>query len=192
MGLPAAVLSPTSGLSQGLASLPPHAIAGFPLLQDAGRVVGRYFKCQLQSAFETVEYDRQPARLASLMVSGPQEQPIPAERLFALAAGEDALLRLDRLCRLMHALNHFCIDQRKEWLILPVHQRLFDYVREGHGRAFASLLGHFGLSPERVVLALPLVAFESPQSARMLASFRSHGFRIGRRVQADGRVIAIR
>lgn len=142
-------------LAQGIASLPAQWVAGFPLSLDEHGVVGRFFKCELRSVFVPTPVGALAMPRAELAITGPDGEPFPAERLFQLPSGEDGLLKLDRLCRLIHALNHFIVAEQELPLILPIHPRLFDYVRHGHGRTFARLLAHFDLSPARIVLEVP-------------------------------------
>lgn len=138
-----------------LASLPSQWVDGFPLGLDESGVVGRFFKCELRSDFVPVAVGHATLKRGVLLVRGPDGEPFPAERLFDLASGADGLLKLDRLCRLIHALNHFVVAGRHEPLVLPIHPRLFDYVKNAHGRSFARLLHHFNLAPVRVVLEVP-------------------------------------
>jgi len=142
-------------LSERMASLPAQWVAGFPLgLDDAG-VLGRFFKCELRSHYRPVEVGGARLARAELDVLGPDGEPFPADKLFSLASGADGLLKLDRLCRLIHALNHFVVQGQRTPLVLPIHVRLFDYVKTAHGSTFARMLHHFDLQPASVVLELP-------------------------------------
>lgn len=138
-----------------LASLPSQSVDGFPLGLDDSGVVGRFFKCELRSEFVPLAVGNAALQRGVLVVRGPDGEPFPAARLFDLASGADGLLKLDRLCRLIHALNHFVVAGRQAPLVLPIHPRLFDYVKSAHGRSFARLLQHFDLAPASVVLEIP-------------------------------------
>ncbi|QNM97342.1 hypothetical protein [Chitinimonas koreensis] len=138
-----------------LATLPQQWVAGLPLAVDEAGVVGRFFKCELRSRFVAADIGGATLTRAELEVQGPGGEPFPPAKLFTLAAGADGLLKLDRLCRLIHALNHFVVAGRSEPLLLSIHPRLFDYVKTAHGRTFARLLAHFELAPAQVVLELP-------------------------------------
>lgn len=142
-------------LAERIASLPPQWVAGFPISLDDAGVVGRFFKCELRSRYQPVQIGALGIPRAELDATGPDSEPFPAARLFQLASGEDGLLKLDRLCRLIHTLNHFVVAEAQLPLVLPIHPRLFDYVRSGHGRTFSRLLAHFELSPARIVLEVP-------------------------------------
>ncbi|MEH6460484.1 hypothetical protein [Chitinimonas sp. JJ19] len=138
-----------------IGSLPTQWVAGYPLVLDEGGVVGRFFKCELRSHFSRIEVGGAHLARADLQVRGPDGEPFPAGKLFTLAAGEDGLLKLDRLCRLIHALNHFKVAGRRDPLVIAIHPRLFDYVKTAHGRTFARMLSHFDLTPAGIVLELP-------------------------------------
>jgi EAL domain-containing protein (putative c-di-GMP-specific phosphodiesterase class I) len=142
-------------LASRLATLPSQWVAGFPLTVDESGVVAHFFKCELRSTFRPFELGTATIVRAELAVRGPDGEAFPPEKLFSLAAGADGLLKLDRLCRLAHALNHFVVASRREPLLLNIHPRLFDYVKTAHGRTFARMLSHFDLSPGLVVLEVP-------------------------------------
>lgn len=163
-------------LLEQLRTLPPDLIAGFPIALEGTQLVGRYFKCTLRSEFHASFHETSPATQAQLAITGPDGTTLPEDKLFALATGEEGILRLDRLVRLLHALNHFIVRRRPEPLIMSVHELLFTYVKEGHGRPFAALLHHFGLDPKRVVLVLPDCLLETPEWPHILAAYKTQGF----------------
>lgn len=165
-------------LLEQLRTLPPDLIAGFPIALENTQLVGRFFKCALRSEFRSTYYETSPAIQASLVVTGPDGLPLHEDKLFALPTGEEGVLRLDRLVRLLHALNHFIVLRRPEALIMSVHSLLFSYVKEGHGRPFAALLRHFGLDPKRVILMLPDCLLETPEWTSIVAAYRTQGFRV--------------
>ena len=142
-------------LGERIASLPAQWVAGFPLGLDESGVLGRFFKCELRSRYVPVEVGGAKLARGELCALGPDGEPFPAEKLFSLASGSDGLLKLDRLCRLIHALNHFVVARQREPLVLPIHPRLFDYVKTAHGSTFSRMLRHFELLPASVVLELP-------------------------------------
>ncbi|WP_269531159.1 hypothetical protein [Chitinimonas sp. BJYL2] len=142
-------------LATRLATLPASWVAGFPLGLDATGVHGRYFKCELRSRYERHGVGSASLPLARLHARRGDGIEVPPEQLFRLASGADGLLKLDRLCRLIHTLNHCVVAAQTEPLLLPVHSRLFDYVQAAHGRTFARMLAHFDIAPDRVVLLVP-------------------------------------
>lgn len=160
-------------LSRRLADMPAQWVAGLPLGLDAQGVYGRFFKCEMRSRFVQRQVGRATLTCAELDAVGPDGEPFPPAKLFTLAAGADGLLKLDRLCRLIHALNHFIVQGMPAPLVLSIHPRLFNYVKTGHGRTFARMLAHFGLSPGGIVLALPA---NLPQP--ILDSYLGEGFAV--------------
>ncbi|MBV8464459.1 MAG: hypothetical protein JO218_00820 [Burkholderiales bacterium] len=160
-------------LRDRLASLPPQWVAGLPLGLDENGVYGRYFKCELRSVFTAQHLGTAELVHAELQATGPDGEPFPAHRLFSLAAGADGLLKLDRLCRLIHTLNHFVVHGRPAPLVLSVHPRLFEYVKAAHGRTFSRMLTHFELQSAGIVLSLPR---ELPQS--VLDNYLAAGFTV--------------
>ncbi|MFC4160895.1 hypothetical protein [Chitinimonas lacunae] len=165
-------------LTSRLSSLPREAVAGFPLACVEGGVAGRFFKCELRARFEPVRLGTETLTLGAIVARGPGGITFPTERLFRLASGEDGLLRLDRLCRLIQALDHFVVLGRQDTLALDIHPRLFDYVKSGHGQAFTRLLRHFELEPEQFLLILPDQVWSESQESPVLVNYRSLGFRI--------------
>ncbi|MBV8660197.1 MAG: hypothetical protein JO142_20455 [Burkholderiales bacterium] len=146
--------APTT-LTARLATMPALWGAGYPLGLDERGVVGRFFKCELSSHFQPFQLGAASVVRAGLTVRGPDGEPFPVEKLFSLASGADGLLKLDRLCRLIHALNHFEVAGQTTPLLMPIHPRLFDYVKVAHGRTFARMLAHFDLTPAKIILEVP-------------------------------------
>ena len=145
----------STALTARLASMPAQWGAGYPLGLDERGVVGRFFKCELSSQFFPFKLGAASVVRAGLMVRGPDGEPFPVDKLFSLASGADGLLKLDRLCRLIHALNHFVVQAQTVPLLMPIHPRLFDYVKVAHGRTFARMLAHFDLTPASIILEVP-------------------------------------
>ncbi|WP_374349377.1 hypothetical protein [Chitinimonas sp.] len=144
-----------SRLVSRLSELPAQWVAGLPLGLDEQGVYGRYFKCELRSQFQQRDVGGALLTHAALRAIGPEGEALDGSKLFSLAAGADGLLKLDRLCRLIHTLNHFVLAGQPAPLVLPIHPRLFEYVKGAHGRTFARMLAHFELSPTSIVLAVP-------------------------------------
>jgi len=165
-------------LLEQLRTLPPDLIAGFPITLEGSQLVGRFFKCALYTEFRSNFYETTPATQAQLAVYGPDGLPLHEDKLYALPTGEEGVLRLDRLVRLLHALNHFIVRRRAETLIMNVHMLLLTYVKEGHGQPFAALLRHFGLEPQRVVLILPDCLLDMAEWPRILDAYKTQGFRV--------------
>jgi len=76
-------------------------------------------------------------------------------KLLDHAASDDESIELDRLCRMLHAINFFrqAGDSAAD-LYLNVHDRLLSAVSSNHGHAFRRILDALELPLERVVLQL--------------------------------------
>lgn len=165
-------------------------LARDPLRDDlrvtqGGRVVGRFLRCEIDSAFQPV------ARLVGDTVTGAQAlarvhgeggAPLSPWNLFAQAASGDDLVLLDRRCRIVHTLNFF--RERTDAvgvldLLLNVHPRLLSTVSTDHGRAFRRVLDSLQVDSHQVVIVLPPVTTETLDlQCQVAASYRLNGFRV--------------
>lgn len=155
-------------------------------LVDARHVVGRFLRCEIDSAFQPIarlgdeggepEFTASQA-LARVHAEGGGE--LSPWSLFALAASDDDLVLLDRRCRVVHTLNFFASETSDRRLLLNVHERLLSAVAVDHGRAFRRVLDGLGIASDRVVITLPrLVESEINRQCNALASYRINGFRV--------------
>lgn len=147
-----------------------------------GRAVGRFFNCTMSSAFQPV---RQADSGAVLAYEGLARSVAAADtglslwKLLDHAASDDESIELDRLCRMLHAINFFRqTDDGAPDLYLNVHDRLLSAVSSNHGYAFRRILEALELPLARVVLQLPAA---SPQQGWLLNyvadNYRRNGFR---------------
>lgn len=156
--------------------------AGAWLDQD-GQALGRFFNATLTSAFqpirvlhtqEIVAYEGY-ARSYSRSGAG-----LSLWQLLDHAASDDDSIALDRLCRMLHAINFFRQRQaRDSELYLSVHARLLTGLSANHGSAFRHILDALGLPHEKIVLQLPSVS-ESQNWLLAYATdnYRRNGFRL--------------
>ena len=70
-----------------------------------------------------------------------------------MAADDASLVSLDRLSRLVHAINYFAADGDRK-LVLNVHNRLLAAVADDHGAAFRRALQSLGLPLDRFVIQM--------------------------------------
>lgn len=165
-----------------------QAATDYPLQRaEDGWVVGHFFNCRLSSAFQPVfdVAERQVIGHGAYVRSDPAgsdgvpEGSLSPWGLFALAAEDPLLVRLDRLCRTLHALNYFSRALGHQDLHVSVQARLLESVKDGHGRAFEKVLDLNGVETSRVVIEIPL---EVNQDRRLLkhviVNYRSRGYRI--------------
>lgn len=171
-------------LAQYLAHLYGNTQAGTRIWADhAGRAQGRYFNSTLTSAF-------QPLRVLQVgEIIGYEgfarsysdtDQGLCLWKLLDHAANDDESVELDRLCRMLHAINFFRQQESAgSDLYLSVHARLLAAVEGNHGAAFRRVLMSLGLPQERIVLQLPVVTEHRGWLVNHVAdNYRYNGFRI--------------
>jgi len=165
-----------------------QAATDYPLQRaEDGWVVGHFFNCQLSSVYQPVfdVAERQVVghgafvRSEPISSDGGRAEALSPWGIFALAADDPLLVRLDRLCRTLHSLNYFSRAQGHQDLHVSVQPRLLESVKDGHGRAFEKVLDLIGVETSRVVIEIPL---EVNQDRRLLkhviVNYRSRGYRI--------------
>jgi len=175
---------PFSTLHTYLAQLSdPDRPASSVWLDPNGQAQGRFFNCTITSAFQPIRAYGSTAiaayeglaRSASATDAG-----LSLWKLLDHAASDDESIELDRLCRMLHAINFFRQNGAGiADLHLNVHDRLLSAVSSNHGHAFQHILDALGLPIKRIVLQLPAA---SPQQGWLLNyvadNYRRNGFRL--------------
>jgi EAL domain-containing protein (putative c-di-GMP-specific phosphodiesterase class I) len=156
--------------------------ADMPLsIGDNGAVVAQFYRSRITSAFQPLVSARDATvagHHALLRVASGGESVAPWS-LFAQALDDDALVRLDRLCRTVHALNYFSRRGPQGRLFLNIESRLLTGVKADHGAYFEAILALIGIAPERVVIVMPPGAIEEPVAfVRAAISYRIRGYRV--------------
>lgn len=185
-------------LSDYVARLPAAEAAALsgPLLRVApGRVAGQFLAARLSSVFQPVHgRDGQGIGHAAYVRCagaglGDGEGELSPWKLFAGAADDDELVRLDRLVRTVHAINYFGAAADGQLLFLLVDPRLLPAVGAGHGSTFERVLASFGVATSRVAIVLPDGGEAHPGLvARVARNYRSRGYRVALRVR-EGQVL---
>ncbi|MDF3833012.1 EAL domain-containing protein [Cupriavidus basilensis] len=173
----------------GLAALT-HYLEGLPrrpendrqLWRDErGQVQGQFYNCSLTSAFEpliTLSSRDVVAHEGTLRTYAGDGVGLAAWKLFAMAADDASLVSLDRLSRLVHAINYFAADGDRK-LVLNVHNRLLAAVADDHGSAFRRALQSLGLPLERFVIQVPASANDDlPLLLHVVGNYRRNGFAV--------------
>ena len=170
-------------LENYLERLAGNAQAGARIWLDCdGRVQGRYFNCTLTSAFQPVRIVDSSAVIGfeAFVRSYSESDPgLSLWRLLDHAASDEESIELDRLCRMLHAINFFRqAEAAHAELYLSVHDRLLAAVESNHGMAFRRILDGLDLPVERIVLQLPVL---TPSQGWLLPqvadNYRRNGFR---------------
>jgi EAL domain-containing protein (putative c-di-GMP-specific phosphodiesterase class I) len=151
-------------------------------LDPDGRAQGRFFNCTMTSAFLPVRELGQGGAVAyeglARSVSA-ADQGLSLWKLLDHAASDDESIELDRLCRMLHAINFFRQeDNGSADLYLNVHDRLLSAVSSNHGYAFQRILDALDLPIGRIVLLLPPVTAQQGWLLNYVAdNYRRNGFR---------------
>ena len=152
-------------------------------LDEQGRARGRYFNASLSSVFQPVRDGggQVYAYEAYARSFDSSDQGLHVWRLLEYVANDEESVELDRLCRLLHAINFYRQpESRYADLYLIVHSRLLAAVEGNHGAAFRRILETLELPHEQIVLQMPLI---SPSQRWVLnhvvENYRRNGFRIG-------------
>ena len=155
----------------------------FPLsIDDNGAVVAQFYRSRVTSAFQPITRSRGGELIghhALLRVASPNGESIAPWGLFAQAGGDEALVKLDRLCRTVHALNHLASASGEGLLFLNVDRRLLTGVAADHGAWFEAVLALIGVPTSRIVIVMPPEAVENPVVfVRAAISYRIRGYRV--------------
>jgi EAL domain-containing protein (putative c-di-GMP-specific phosphodiesterase class I) len=156
-----------------------------------GRAQGQFFDLALTSAFQPiyavgpaagVAAGRAPVGYEGLVRGvAPGEAGLSVWRTLDQAASDDESIELDRLCRMLHAINYFRqpVALQGADLYLSVHDRLLAAVSSNHGYAFLRILHALALPVDQIVLQLPAIGAASRWLANYVAdNYRRNGFRL--------------
>jgi EAL domain-containing protein (putative c-di-GMP-specific phosphodiesterase class I) len=152
-----------------------------------GRAQGQFFDLALTSAFQPI-YALGPAAGSDPvgfegLVRGvaPGAAGLSVWRTLDRQASDDESIELDRLCRMLHAINYFRqpVALQGAGLYLSVHDRLLAAVSSNYGYAFLRILHALALPVDQIVLQLPAIGAASRWLANYVAdNYRRNGFRL--------------
>jgi EAL domain-containing protein (putative c-di-GMP-specific phosphodiesterase class I) len=153
-------------------------------VDDEGRAVGRYINATLTSVFHPIRSgndQRIVAYEAHARSYSPNDTGLNIWRLLESAANDSESVELDRLCRLLHAINFFRQAPPESFdLLVSVHSRLLTAIEDNHGKAFRHVLDLLELPHERVILQLPQTSPTQRWVLQHVAdNYRRNGFRFG-------------
>lgn len=175
---------PFPALEQYLARLYGTTNADTRVWVDAeGRAQGRYFNSTLTSAFQPIRVLNTGGVIGYEGFArsySESDQGLCLWRLLDHAANDDESVELDRLCRMLHAINFFRQPEAADAdLYLNVHARLLAAVDGNHGTAFSRVLKLLDLPQQRIVLQLPVIVEHQSWLVNYVAdNYRRNGFRI--------------
>jgi EAL domain-containing protein (putative c-di-GMP-specific phosphodiesterase class I) len=174
----------------------PSTEPGSVWLNDEGQAEGRFFNCVLTSAFQPIRIIGAPgvAGFEGLARGvSPADAGLSVWRLLDHSAGDDESIALDRLCRMLHAINYFRQPEAAGAdLYLSVHDRLLSAVSSNHGYAFQRILAALGLPREQIVLQLPAVSASRHWLLNYVAdNYRRNGFRLALNVGTTAEAVEV-
>lgn len=156
---------------------------GLALSAGADGVSGHFARLRLHSHFQPLldAVTLQPlAHEALLRPLDPHSGAyLPPSAAFACARTPQEAVYLDRLCRVVHALNFIRQQPGRQLLFLNVSGRHLAAVAQEHGAAFERLLALCGLQPQQVVLEILEASVDQLELLQTaLQAYRKRGFRI--------------
>lgn len=145
--------------------------------------LGRYRGMQLSSVFQPLFAARSLtacAHEALLRVHDERGQSLSPAAAFAVPETAGEVIRFDRLCRIVHALNFVRQAGPAAELFLNVSGRHLLSLGGGtHGETFEHLLGMCGLTPERIILeVLEARVDDIGHLNEAVEAYRKRGYRV--------------
>jgi EAL domain-containing protein (putative c-di-GMP-specific phosphodiesterase class I) len=187
---------PYQTLNTYLASLAePNRPASSVWLDRNGQALGRFFNCTITSAFQPIR-ENGSARVVAYeglaRSASADDAGLSLWKLLHHAASDDESIELDRLCRMLHAINFFRQEEAGAAdLFLNVHDRLLSAVSSNHGYAFQRILDALGLPMARIVLQLPATSAQQGWLLNYVAdNYRRNGFRLALNAATPAQALA--
>lgn len=150
---------------------------------DNGWVSGYFYQCEITSVFQpifAIAPGKTIGHAAHIRSKANDDVALWPWQVFSLAAKDEQLVDLDRLCRAIHALNyHFNHTSKTDRLFVDVHPRLLESVKDDHGRAFENFLGLIGMKTSQVVIEIPAIVNRNWKLLQhVITNYRSRGYQI--------------
>jgi EAL domain-containing protein (putative c-di-GMP-specific phosphodiesterase class I) len=148
----------------------------------SGQAYGRFYDWNLHSVFQPVRSlsSGQVIGYEAFARSYGHDMGLSVWKLLDGAASDDESVELDRLCRMLHAINFFRQSSHSSAsLFLSVHERLLTAVDGNHGMVFRRVLDSLDLPAQRIVIQLPAVRPTLfPILSHVAHGYRRNGFRV--------------
>lgn len=144
-------------------------------------LVSTFVGIRLKSAFQPV-VERTSGKVlgyeALLRPSLGDVQSVTPEFAFSFADQSGKLVKLDRVCRVLHMLNYLTLPEEKGLLFLNVHPKLLISVN-AHGRVFERVLHAHSVPTFRVVIEVLENAVEIDKHlADAIGNYKDRGYQI--------------
>ncbi|GKS69585.1 EAL domain, c-di-GMP-specific phosphodiesterase class I (or its enzymatically inactive variant) [Nitrosomonas sp. PY1] len=147
-------------------------------------ISGFFYHCELTSVFQpifSVDQNKTIGHAAYIRSKSDEDVALwPWQVFFSLASKDEQLVGLDRLCRVIHALNYHLNNTSKlTHLLVDVHPRLLESVKDDHGQAFENFLDLIGVRTSQVVIQIPAIVNRNWKLLQhVIANYRSRGYQI--------------
>lgn len=168
-----------------------QAATGYLLqrLED-NRIVGHFANNRLASVFQPIiaaNALQVIGHAAHIQCDPDGKNFVSPWEIFPLATEDSTLVKLDRLCRTVHALNYFRIGSGEGNLFVSVQPRLLESVKDDHGHEFAKILDLIGIATSRVVIEIPAEVNRNWKLlGHVIGNYRSRGYRIAANYSGTG------
>lgn len=146
-------------------------------------ISGSFYHCELTSVFQpifSIDQNKTIGHAAYIRSKADDDVALWPWQVFSLASKDDQLVGLDRLCRVIHALNyHFNNASKLTHLLVDVHPRLLESVKDDHGQAFENFLDLIGVRTSQVVIQIPAIVNRNWKLLQhVITNYRSRGYQI--------------
>lgn len=149
---------------------------------EDGWAYGHFYNCQLSSVFQPVfnsHKNRTIGYVASIRSEFSGEASLSPWHIFALALREKQLIKLEHLCRIIHATNFFNKAFRFDKLFMNVHPRLLESVYDDRGYQFSCFLHSINKKPDQVIIEIPAAINSNTKLLKnAIINYRARGFHV--------------
>lgn len=162
---------------------PSQALPAHALCKQQDAIVGHFAGLELHSHYQPLLHAQSLTTFAHEALLRPR---VPGQthfqapnKAFDSAHTAQAAIYLDRLCRVVHAMNFVRQAPGRQHLFLNVSAQHLQSVSHGHGEAFEGLLNLCGLQPEQVVLEILEAGVDNLALLQAaVTNWRERGFQI--------------
>lgn len=149
---------------------------------EDGWAYSHFYNCRLSSAFQPVfnaHKGRVIGHVASIHSEFGGETALSPWHIFALALREKQLVKLEHLCRTIHATNFFNHAARFDKLFMTVHPRLLESTFDDRGYQFSRFLATTHGKPDQIVIEIPAAINANTKLLKnVILNYRARGFHI--------------
>jgi len=153
----------------------------FGLETQGSEVISKFIGIRLQSAFQPIvnlTKTNKPIGYEALLRPSIGPEAISPLFAFDFADRQGRLVKLDRVARTLHMLNHLQLPENRGLLFLNVHPKLLATVN-AHGKVFERILHNHSVPTHQVVIEIQESAVEiDKQINEAVGNYRDRGYRV--------------